>query len=80
MTKRRNGPEPEFNETFIFTVGHDEIPQVALTFSVKTGSTVIGWFSLGRNYSGTREEKHWKALYENSDVSVRQWQRLIGAD
>ena len=79
VTKRKNGPEPEFNETFIFTMGHDEIPQVGISFSLKTGNTVVGWFSLGRNYSGTREERQWNALCENSDVTVRQWQRLISA-
>eukprot|EP00795_Rhopilema_esculentum_P003062 gene3062-1346_t len=78
-TKRKKGPEPEFEETFIFTMGHDEIPEVALTLSLKTGNTVIGWFSLGRNYSGTREERTWKALYENSDVTLRQWLRLLSA-
>ena len=79
ITKRRNGPEPEFNETFIFTMGHEEIPEVALTFSLKTGNAVVGWFSLGRNFSGEREERHWNALYENSDITVRQWQRLLSA-
>lgn len=79
VTKRRTGIEPEFNETFIFTMGLDEIPQVSLMFSLKTGNTVVGWFSLGRNFSGAREERQWSVLCETSDVPLRQWQRLCSA-
>lgn len=61
-------------------MGVDEIPQVALTISLKTGNMVVGWFSLGRNFSGTREERHWNVLCETSDVTLRQWQRLISAE
>ena len=60
-------------------MGHDEIPEFALTFSLKTGNTVLGWFSLGRNFSGTREERMWNALAENCDVTLRQWIRLLSA-
>ncbi len=78
LTKRQKGPEPEFNETFIFTIAHDEIPQASMTFSIKSGKQVLGWFSLGRNFSGSREERHWQRLAESSDVTLRQWQKLLG--
>eukprot|EP00794_Sanderia_malayensis_P020251 gene20251-22234_t len=78
ITKSRKGPEPEYNETFMFTMGHKEIPQVVLTISLRSGGRVLGWFSLGRNYTGSREERHWKRLAENSDVTLRQWHKLLG--
>ena len=81
-TIRKSMADPEYNESFVYEISERDLSDVTLMFSViaiskaRKKKEMIGWFSLGKNYSGQEEIRHWNDMIQSKEQKISQWHNL----
>ena len=81
-TPRRHMVDPEYNEMFLFQLPEQELNSVTVLITVKSVSKKlgrkvrIGRVSLGQNYSGDEELRHWYEMTRSKEKSIVRWHRI----
>lgn len=74
--------DPEYNESFVYEISERDLSDVTLMFSViaiskaRKKKEMLGWFSLGKNYSGQEEIRHWNDMIQSKEQKISQWHNL----
>jgi len=90
-TRRKNHPNPIYNEKFFFQVASFQLDQVSLMISVYhypssaiRRKKLFGWISLGKNSSSECEEDHWREMCyvtsqqaQEEEGEVTRWHTLV---
>lgn len=77
--------DPEYNESFMYEISEKDLQLVTLTIEVITISKarkkkeMIGWFSLGKNFSGQEEIRHWNDMIQEKEQTISCWHTLADA-
>ncbi|XP_015755323.1 PREDICTED: synaptotagmin-16-like isoform X4 [Acropora digitifera] len=84
-TIRKSMADPEYNESFIFEISETDLHRVTLSVAViaisraRKKKEMIGWFSLGKNYSGQEEIRHWNDMIQEKEQNICRWHTLADA-
>lgn len=84
-TIRKSMADPEYNESFIFEISETDLHRVTLSVAViaisraRKKKEMIGWFSLGKNYSGQEEIRHWNDMIQEKEQNISRWHTLADA-
>lgn len=77
--------DPEYNESFMYEISEKDLHMVTLTIAViaisktRKKKGMIGWFSLGKNYSGQEEIRHWNDMIQEKEQNISRWHVLADA-
>jgi len=84
-TIRKSMADPEYNESFMYEISEKDLQLVTLTIAViaiskaRKKKEMIGWFSLGKNYSGQEEIRHWNDMIQEKEQNINCWHTLADA-
>ena len=71
---------PTFEETFYFPAIEFELSGLTLIFSVYykkfRKKELIGWFGIGRESTGDREQLHWDEMIDARGEAIKGWYLL----
>lgn len=77
--------DPEYNESFVYEISENDLPEMTLMFSViaiskaRKKKEMLGWFALGKNYSGQEEIRQWNDMIQQKEQKISQWHTLADA-
>ena len=77
--------DPEYNESFMYEISEKDLQLVTLTIDViaiskaRKKKETLGWFSLGKNYSGQEEIRHWNDMIQEKEQNINRWHTLADA-
>lgn len=84
-TIRKSMTDPEYNESFMYEISEKDLQLVTLTIAViaisktRKKKEMIGWFSLGKNFSGQEEIRHWNDMIQEKEQNINRWHTLADA-
>ncbi|XP_020891978.1 synaptotagmin-16 isoform X2 [Exaiptasia diaphana] len=84
-TIRKSMADPEYNESFVYEISENDLPETTLMFSViaiskaRKKKEVIGWFALGSRPSGEEESRQWNDMIQQKEQKISQWHTLADA-
>lgn len=84
-TIRKSMADPEYNESFVYEISENDLPETTLMFSViaisktRKKKEVIGWFALGSRPSGEGESRQWNDMIQQKEQKISQWHTLADA-
>jgi len=84
-TIRKSMADPEYNESFMYEISEKDLQLVTLTIAViaisktRKKKELIGWFSLGKNFSGQEEIRHWNDMIQEKEQNINRWHTLADA-
>lgn len=71
---------PVFEETFYLPAIEFELPDLTVVFSVYCKrfrrKELIGWFGIGRESTGEREQLHWDEMIGSRGEPIKGWYTL----
>lgn len=77
--------DPEYNESFMYEISEKDLQLVTLNVVViaiskaRKKKQMIGWFSLGKKFSGQEEIRHWNDMIQEKEQSISRWHTLADA-